>query len=247
MNKGFPHHDETAYRKGISCADAIFSTQEAVCVMADTPHYAALISKRPSIPLNTLFYLSICSSLVLMANVGTSFVTGIQTPEVLSGLMAIRHNVFLCVVELSRAGSVLSPTLFIIVIDSLLTSLDTTHQGLSHQGLGVGSSAHADDIRVVSNSVNAVSRLGSCVNSFCSENQLKLNAGKTEAVSFSKGCPPATTLQIASDSIKSQPQIKCLGVWWQDDLSPSIYICRGKYLQGSAGILCHRLIGLLSW
>ena len=88
----------------------------------------------------------------------------------------------------------------------------------------MGSSAHADDIRVVSNSTNAVSRLGSCVSSFCSANQLKLNAGKTEAVSFSKGCPPDTTLQIASDSIKSQPQLKCLGVWWQHDLSPSMSV-----------------------
>ena len=30
MEKGFPHHGQTAYQKGISCADAIFSTQEAI-------------------------------------------------------------------------------------------------------------------------------------------------------------------------------------------------------------------------
>ena len=120
-----------------------------------------------------------------------------------------------------KQGSILSPTIFIIVIDSLLRSLNATHQGLSRLGLDVGSSAHADDIRVVSNSADAVSRLGSCVNSFCSANSLKLNASKTEAVSFSKGCPLDTTLQVASDTIHSQLQIKCLGVWWQHDLSPS--------------------------
>ena len=63
---------------------------------------------------------------------------------------------------------ILSPTLFIIVIDSLLRSRDATHQGLSCLGLDVGSSAHADDLHVVSNSADAASRLGSCVNSFCS-------------------------------------------------------------------------------
>ena len=120
-----------------------------------------------------------------------------------------------------KQGSILSPTIFIIVIDSLLRSLNASHQGLSRLGLDVGSSAHADDIRVVSNSTDAVSRLGSCVNSFCSANSLKLNASKTEAVSFSKGCPLDTTLQVASDTIHSQLQIKCLGVWWQHDLSPS--------------------------
>ena len=68
-------------------------------------------------------------------------------------------------------------------------------------------------LMTVSNSADAVSRLGSCVNSFCSANPLKLNTGKTEAVSFSEGCPPDTTLQIASDSVYSQLQIKCLGAW----------------------------------
>ena len=75
-----------------------------------------------------------------------------------------------------KQGSLLSPNIFIIVIDSLLRSLNATHQGLSRLGLDVGSSAYANAIRVVSNSADAISRLGSCVNSFCSANLLKLNA-----------------------------------------------------------------------
>ena len=114
---------------------------------------------------------------------------------------------------------------FIIVIASLLRS--------SCLGLDVGSSAHADDIRVVSSSADAVSRLGPCVNSFCSANLLKLNTGKTEAVSFSKGCPPDTTLQIASDSVHSQLQIKCLGVWWHT-ICLQVNLSR-KYFRDSLG------------
>ena len=120
-----------------------------------------------------------------------------------------------------KQGSVLSPTLFIIVIDSLLKSLNATHLGLSRLGLDMGSSAHADDIRIVCTFADAASRLGACINSFCNANLVKLNTNKTEAVSFSTGYPPHTTLQIASDTIHSQPQIKCLGVWWQYDLSPN--------------------------
>ena len=100
-----------------------------VCVMANTPHYAALISKRPSIPLNTLFYLSICSSLVLMENAGASFITGIQTPEVLLGLIAIHHNVSLCVVELSRALSCLP----------LCSSLSSAYIARHHSPMAVAS------------------------------------------------------------------------------------------------------------
>lgn len=46
---------------------------------------------------------------------------------------------------------------------------------LTKAGLAVSSSAHADDIRVMRSVGGAVSRLGSCVDSFCTANLLKLN------------------------------------------------------------------------
>ena len=45
-----------------------------------------------------------------------------------------------------KQGSILSSTLFILVMDSLLRHLESTGQGLSALGLDLGSSAHADDI-----------------------------------------------------------------------------------------------------
>ena len=72
-----------------------------------------------------------------------------------------------------KQGSVLSPTLFIIVIDSLLKHLDTTGQGLCISGLNVGASGHADDIRAASNFPEAAKVQGKCVNAFCSANLLK--------------------------------------------------------------------------
>ena len=41
--------------------------------------------------IDILFYLRIYSSLVIMENAGPSFITGIQTPEVLLGLIAMQH------------------------------------------------------------------------------------------------------------------------------------------------------------
>ena len=120
-----------------------------------------------------------------------------------------------------KQGLVLSPTLFIIVIDSILKSLCATHQGLSYFGLDMGFSAQADDICIVSSFADAACHMGACINSICSANMIKLNANKTEAVSFSTGCIPHTTLQIASNTIQSQLQVKCLGYWWQHDLSPN--------------------------
>ena len=52
--------------------------------------------------------------------------------------------------------SVLSPTLFIAVMDSLLSYLESSGLGLSVSGLNVGSSAHADDIRAASIGIDDV-------------------------------------------------------------------------------------------
>ena len=48
-----------------------------------------------------------------------------------------------------KQGSVLSPTLFITIMDVLLECLEATHLGLSLYGLDVGCAAHADDIRAL--------------------------------------------------------------------------------------------------
>ena len=141
-----------------------------------------------------------------------------------------------------KQGSVLSPTLFIVIMDSLLKFLDYTHQGLSLLSLDVGSSAHADDIRICCNCADAVTRMGLCIDAFCSTNSLQLNSSKTEAVTFSKSSLKQTTLNIAGHSITSQPQVKCLGVWWHHNLSPCISveenICKARrafFATGSMG------------
>ncbi len=54
-----------------------------------------------------------------------------------------------------RQGSVLSPTLFLIVIDEMLGEMSTTGAGVSVADLYLGSAAHADDIRSLSQSRSA--------------------------------------------------------------------------------------------
>ena len=54
LEKGFPHQ---AYQRGISCADAIFSTQETLLKhIVIIPFCAASIWKNPSIQLNTVCF-----------------------------------------------------------------------------------------------------------------------------------------------------------------------------------------------
>ena len=51
-----------------------------------------------------------------------------------------------------RQGSVLSPTLFLLVTDPLLRKLEMSGLGLSVNGLFAGEYLHADDIRTMANS-----------------------------------------------------------------------------------------------
>ena len=87
-------------------------------------------------------------------------------------------------------------------------------------GLDVGSSTHADDIRAASNFTHATHVQCNCINAFCASNSLTLNASKTEASTYSIGPFTPGTIEVTGTAINTQPQAKCLGVWWQHDLSP---------------------------
>ena len=57
-----------------------------------------------------------------------------------------------------RQGSVLSPILFLLVMDPLLREMDSLGLGTSFAGLYLGASAHADDVRTVTSSLLCLSQ-----------------------------------------------------------------------------------------
>ena len=121
-----------------------------------------------------------------------------------------------------KQGPVLSPTLFIAVMDSLLSFLENSGQGLTMLGLNVGNAAHADDVRAASVSVTAAQTQGNLINAFYQANSLRLNADKTELVMVTKGVYSEGTHQLAGQEVQVQREAKCLGVWWRRyDLSPT--------------------------
>ena len=136
----------------------------------------------------------------------------VKVNDKLSGTFKVNRGV--------KQGSVLSPTLFIAVIDSLLCFLESSGQGLTLKGLNVGCSAHADDVRAASLSLISAESQGNLINAFCRANSLKLNTSQTEVIAPTKGRPIERTLNIAGDNIQVQNEAKCLGVWWKYDLSP---------------------------
>ena len=81
-----------------------------------------------------------------------------------------------------KQGSVLSPVLFLLVMDPILLALKNKPCGLNICGLYLGAFSHADDIRTLASSKSDCSHHISSVEDFASSRGLKLSVEKCEAV-----------------------------------------------------------------
>ena len=79
-----------------------------------------------------------------------------------------------------RQGYVLSPILFLMVMDPLLQQLEKSALGPSINNLYVGGFLHADDIWTLASSLDVLDVQVSLVQRFAKENFLKLNTRKCE-------------------------------------------------------------------
>ena len=118
-------------------------------------------------------------------------------------------------------GSILSPTLFLMVMDPLLRKLEQCSLGPCLGDLYCGAYAHADDIRTIATSRDTLDKQISVVEYFTELNALVLNANKCEVVmvsnTTSRSDVPICT--IANHLLAPSLSVKCLGHWWSWDLS----------------------------
>ena len=120
-----------------------------------------------------------------------------------------------------RQGSVLSPSLFLLLMDGLLDKLTEAKAGLTLDNIYVGSMAHADDVRSLTCDPSSSERQTMVIEKFLSENFLKLNTDKCDILAHSSGSStPNITVQVGLHSLKPVTASKCLGSWWTSDLMP---------------------------
>ena len=212
---------QTAYRKGLSCSDAIFATQEALLTHLregghpylsmfdlekafDSVEHCVLLEKLIQIGLRG-------KSWRVISNWYVSSVSMVRIGTTLSHPIPILRGV--------KQGSVLSPLLFIIVVDGLLQNLRNENAGLSILGTFVGGAAHADDVRTIASSKDTVRSQTDIINRFTLQNNLKLNSAKTEIVKITRQPFYPEQINVDNCAITTVAKAKCLGVWWSHNLS----------------------------
>ena len=121
------------------------------------------------------------------------------------------QNVFSAPFPINRGvkqGSVLSPSLFLIVMNSLLKKMRNSNNGGSLHGTFVGIAIHADDVRSIAPNIQSVISQSSDILSFTTDLGLKLNTSKLELIQMSQ-----TTSKPIEIATYSQPysdnEIKC--------------------------------------
>ena len=118
-------------------------------------------------------------------------------------------------------GSVLSPVLFLLVMDPLLRELERNSLGPSVYDTYASAFAHADDICTVTSSLPSLQQQVNMVHNFAEENALTLNPAKCEVLIVSPSKPVSSTpvCTLADLSLLPKASVKCLGYWWSWDLS----------------------------
>ena len=118
-----------------------------------------------------------------------------------------------------RQSSVLSPILFLLVMDPLLQELRQLSYGPSVCGLYLGAFSHSDDIRTLATNISDCQLQVSNVHNFASSQGFTLNVNKCEAI-FSPSSPANITHITAGHlKIPVTNSAKCLGALWCSNLS----------------------------
>ena len=237
-DSNIPQLTQTAYQKGVSCSEAIFTCQEAIAKLTwEGDHVYSCFYDLAS-AFDSVEYP------VLLSHLKSAGVTGktwrlikqwydnprsyVRVGGNTSSPFSIHRGV--------RQGSVLSPVLFLLVMDPVLLELQSQSCGLTISGLFLGALSHTDDIHLTD-----CKHQISTVNAFATTRGLVLSAEKCEAV-VSPSVPTNRTSIRANDvEIPISQSARCLGAWWSSHSSSkwidnNIKKGRGAFFSRGSGI-----------
>ena len=239
-----PQLTQTAYQKGVSCSEAIFACQEAITKFTKEGDHIYSCFYDLASAFDTVEYPVLLSHLKRAGITGKAWrlikqwytdpKSAVRMKGMLSPFFSIHRGV--------RQGSVLSPVLFLLVMDPVLLELREKSCGLNLNGLFLGALSHADDIRTLSTNLSDCRSQIKAVSSFANSRNLCLSTEKCEAVISPSNPKNLTHIKIDGIDIPVSMSARCLGAWWSSSLScvkwidSNIKKARGAFFARGSGL-----------
>ena len=141
-----------------------------------------------------------------------------------------------------RQGAVLSAVLYIVYTDELLRRLEIEGSGCHIMKEYFGALAYADDVALISPTLQGLQQMISVMESFCNEFSIQLNTGKTKCLAFWRNRRVTPILQpilVNGNEIEWVEMFKYLGNFVTPDLSDTLDIekKRGQFVQTANHVL----------
>ena len=163
----------------------------------------------------------------------------IKWDDIFSGVFNISNGV--------KQGGVLSPFLFCIYIDDLLSSISETHLGCHIGNIYVGVLAYADDIVLLAPTPSAMRKMLSVCDSYAANFNITFNPSKSKCILFPpKNCVRSTfqvlpVFYIGGSAMEFVRQYSHLGHILSDDFDDASDINRGrvKLISQINSVLCY--------
>jgi hypothetical protein len=119
-----------------------------------------------------------------------------------------------------KQGGPLSPRLFSIYVEDLITELEDSGLGTHINGISTGVIMYADDLIIMSDTKLKMQRMLLIVENYCKRWEIKINAEKSQHIRFGpgnageeRGC-----LKLDGQPIETVEKMKYLGVWISNNL-----------------------------
>ena len=111
-----------------------------------------------------------------------------------------------------RQGGVLSPELYCLYVDDLISILQSMRVGCYVKNIFAAALFYADDMAVLAPSLKGLQKLLDACAAYCTEWDIKLNAKKTKNICFGKGNSPTHRLRLNGSEIPWDEKCIYLGV-----------------------------------
>ena len=120
-----------------------------------------------------------------------------------------------------KQGDTLSPTLFSIFVNDLITEINVAKTGINIKDKHIGILLYADDIALISESENELQRALDIVYKWSTQNIIRFNQAKSNVVHYRKRGSNRTTFsfQLGNSTLCLTNQYKYLGLYLDENLN----------------------------